>query len=66
MKKIKLRNLFEKNKSLIAIPFYEDNSVELYSIATGFLQKNKINLSRESINLLINQQVVIGEILFQS
>ena len=54
-KKSKLRNLFEKNKSLIAIPFYEDNSVELYSIATGFLQKNKINLSRESINLLINR-----------
>ena len=54
-KKSKLRHLFEKNKSLIAIPFYEDNSVELYSIATGFLQKNKINLSRESINLLINR-----------
>ena len=54
-KKSKLRNLFEKNKKLISIPFYEDDSNVLTSLIFEFLNKNKIKLSRESINLLIER-----------
>ncbi len=54
-KKSKLRNLFEKNKKLISIPFYEDDSRVLTSLIVEFLNKNKIKLSRESINLLIER-----------
>ena len=54
-KKSKLRNLFEKNKKLISIPFYEDDSNVLTSLIVEFLNKNKIKLSRESINLLIER-----------
>ena len=54
-KKSKLRNLFEKNKKLISIPFYEDDFNVLTSLIVEFLNKNKIKLSRESINLLIER-----------
>ena len=54
-KKSKLRNLFEKNKKLISIPFYEDDSKVLTLLIVEFLNKNKIMLSRESINLLIER-----------
>ena len=54
-KKSKLRNLFEKNKKWISIPFYEDDSKVLTSLIVEFLNKNKIKLSRESINLLIER-----------
>ncbi len=54
-KKSKLRGLFEKNKRLVAIPFYEDDARNLTSIVTNFLNKNNIKLSRESINLIISR-----------
>ena len=54
-KKSKLRGLFEKNKRLVAIPFYEDDSRNLTSIVTNFMNKNNIKLSRESINLIISR-----------
>ena len=54
-KRSKIRNLFEKNNDLVIIPFYEDNERSLLSIINNFLKKNKINLARESINLLINR-----------
>ena len=54
-KKSKLRNLFEKNKKLISIPFYEDDSNVLTSLIVEFLNKNKIKLSRESINLIVER-----------
>ena len=54
-KKSKLRNLFEKNKKLISIPFYEDDSKVLTSLIVEFLNKNKIKLSRESINLIVER-----------
>ena len=38
-KKSKLRNLFEKNKELIIIPFYEDNEKNLSSIALNFFRQ---------------------------
>lgn len=54
-KKSKLRSLFEKNKTLLTIPFYEDDTKSLSSIIYEFLNKNKIKLSSESINLLIER-----------
>ncbi len=54
-KRSKLRVLFEKNKSLISLPFYEENSSSLASLVINFLNKNKIKVSREAINLLVNR-----------
>ena len=54
-KKSKLRNLFEKNKDTICIPFYEDNDRSLVSIVQNFLKEKKIQISNESINLLIQR-----------
>ena len=54
-KKSKLRNLFEKNKELICIPFYEDNEKNLSSIALNFFRQKKIKVSREIVNLLIGR-----------
>tara|TARA_B100000674_G_scaffold281760_1_gene232986 strand:- start:1915 stop:2892 length:978 start_codon:yes stop_codon:yes gene_type:complete len=54
-KKSKLRKLFEKEKDLILIPIYDDNATSLTKIVEQFLIKNKIKLSRESVNLLVNR-----------
>ena len=54
-KKSKLRNLFEKEKELVCIPFYEDNDKSLYSIAQNFFGQKKIKVSQEIINLLIGR-----------
>ena len=54
-KRSKLRVFFEKDKELITIPFYEDNENSLNSLILEFTKKNNINLSRESINLLIRR-----------
>ena len=51
----KIRNFFEKRKDLIIVPFYEDNSSTLSSIVIKFLNENNINMSRESINLLVDR-----------
>ena len=54
-KKSKLRNFFEKDKKYICIPFYEDSEQTLFKIANNFFLKNKIAISRENINLIINK-----------
>ncbi len=54
-KKSKLRSLFEIDKSLIVIPVYEDDARSLTPIIQKFLIENKIKLSRESIDLLIDR-----------
>ena len=54
-KKSKLRNLFEKEKDLICIPFYEDNEKSLGIIAQNFFKKKDIKVSQEIINLLIGR-----------
>ena len=54
-KKSKLRTLFEKEKELICIPFYEDNDKSLSIIAQNFFIKKKIKISQEIINLLISR-----------
>ena len=66
-KKSKLRIFFEKDKKYICIPFYEDTEQTLYKIANNFFLKNKISISRENINLIINKcngdrKVLINEL----
>jgi len=51
-KKSKLRSLFEKDKKLISIPVYEDNLKTLNDIATKFMSQNKINISRQAIDII--------------
>ncbi len=57
-KKSKLRNLFEKGKDLVCIPFYEDNDKNLSSIAQNFFKQKNIKISQEIINLLIGRSRV--------
>ncbi len=54
-KKSKMRTLFEKNKKTICVPFYEDNNQTLSTIASQFFRKNKIPISQQSINLIVNR-----------
>ncbi len=54
-KKSKLRNFFEKEKNVLIVPFYEDTPQTLLSIAKKILFENKINLSSENINLIIER-----------
>ena len=54
-KKSKLRSSFEKNKNLICIPFYSDNSTTLIKLANNFFRSKKILISQETINLLVER-----------
>ena len=54
-KKSKLRNLFEKDKNAICIPFYSDTNQTLNSIAQIFFKENKIAISQENLNFLIER-----------
>jgi len=54
-KKSKIRNFFEKEKNLVITPFYEDTQQTLISIAKKILNENKINLSQENLNLIIER-----------
>ena len=54
-KKSKLRSLFEKDRNLVIVPFYEDTHKDLYIIVSKFLNKNNIKLSSELINILIDR-----------
>ena len=51
-KKSKLRRFFETNKSVVIIPFNEDNSQSLASIAQKFFKENKIGISSQNINYI--------------
>tara|TARA_Y100000389_G_C17433752_1_gene504262 strand:+ start:500 stop:1495 length:996 start_codon:yes stop_codon:yes gene_type:complete len=51
-KKSKLRKFFETNKSVLIIPFYEDNYVSLTSIAQRFFKEKEIGISTQNINLI--------------
>jgi DNA polymerase-3 subunit delta len=54
-KKSKLRKLFEKDQSLICVPFYEDNKATLLAIANNFFSKKNIKISFQNINLLVDK-----------
>ncbi len=54
-KKSKLRSLFEKDKKLICIPFYKDDNRTLIQLANNFFRSNKISISQEIINLIVER-----------
>ena len=54
-KKSNLRKLFEKEKSVICVPFYEDNNQTLNSIISQFFRNKKIPISQQLINVLIER-----------
>lgn len=54
-KKSKLRNFIEKSDFAVITPTYKDNSHSLINIAKGFFLKEKISVSYETLNLLVNR-----------
>ncbi len=54
-KKSKLRSLFEKNQNLICVPFYKDDNRTLIQLANNFFKNNKISISQEIINLIVER-----------
>jgi len=54
-KKSKLRSIFEKDKNLICMPFYKDDNKTLIQLANNFLKKNKISISQEIVNLIVER-----------
>ena len=54
-KKSKLRNLFEKEKKVLCTPVYEDDLRSLSIIVQNFVKENKLNLSQEMKNILIER-----------
>ena len=54
-KKSRIRQLFEKENTLVCIAFYQDNTSTLYKIASDFFSSNKIPISSENINLIIEK-----------
>ena len=54
-KKSTLRKFFEKEKSIICVPFYEDNNQTLNSIVSLFFRNKKIPISQQLTNILIER-----------
>ena len=54
-KKSRLRNLFEKDKNLICVAVYKDDHRVLFNLANSFFKSKKIDISTESINLIIER-----------
>ena len=54
-KKSTLRKIFEKEKSVVCIPFYEDNNQTLNAIISQFFRDKKISVSQQLINILIER-----------
>ena len=62
-KKSKLRSLFEKDKTLVCVPFYPDDDKILSKLAYSFLKDKKISISPSNINLIVNKSSGDREIL---
>tara|TARA_B100000787_G_scaffold61136_1_gene44651 strand:+ start:2279 stop:3274 length:996 start_codon:yes stop_codon:yes gene_type:complete len=54
-KKSILRKFFEKEKSIVCSPFYEDNNQTLNSIISQFFRDKKISISQQLVNILIER-----------
>ena len=54
-KKSKLRSNFEKEKNLVCVAFYDDNNATLANLANKFFFENKIPISREVLNHLVER-----------
>ena len=66
-KKSKLRKFFEKEKKLICVPFYPDNSQILSKLAFDFFKENSIKISQIDINQIVikcnnNRQNLFNEL----
>jgi len=54
-KKSKLRSFFEKNKKTVCVPFYADNHQTLVFMANNFFKENKVLISQQAINLIVER-----------
>jgi len=54
-KKSKLRSFFEKNKETVCVPFYAENNQSLIQIVNNFFRKNKISISQQAVNLIVER-----------
>ena len=54
-KKSKLRSFFEKNKKTVCVPFYADNHQTLVFMANSFFKENKVLISQQAINLIVER-----------
>lgn len=54
-KKSKLRSLFEKENNLICIPTYPDNNETLSRLANYFFKNEKISISQQNVNLIVQK-----------
>jgi len=54
-KKSILRKIFEKEKLIVCVPFYEDTNQTLNSIINLFFRNKKIPISQKLINILIER-----------
>ena len=54
-KKSKIRSIFEKDKNLICVPFYKDDNRTLIQLANNFFKNNKIPISQEIVNLIVER-----------
>ena len=54
-KKSKLRNFFEKDNNTICTAFYPDTHQTLISITANFFKKNKVAISQQTLNLIVER-----------
>ena len=54
-KRSKLRKLFEKDKNLICVPFYQDTNSTLTARVQKFLREKNIKISQSDLNILIQK-----------
>ena len=54
-KKSKIRSVFEKGKNILCTPVYEDDSRSLNYVIQTYLRENKLSISQEIKNLLIDR-----------
>jgi|TARA_Y100000389_G_scaffold18227_1_gene15874 DNA polymerase-3 subunit delta len=54
-KRSKLRSIFEKDKKLVCIPFYPDSPETLSKLSYNYFKENKVVISQENINLIVNR-----------
>ena len=47
--------MFETDKNVIIVPFYEDNYQSLSIIAQNFFKKRKISISTQNINYIVER-----------
>ena len=54
-KKSRLRKFFEKDENTVIVAYYEDSYQTLYQLVQNFFKENKLSISSENINLIIDR-----------